>query len=255
MPISRRSSGVQPLLGKPEGLTISRNNSQPNTRLDIGSGRAVIQAVNGLRHIAINLSAFTKRLDAAWTTGNGNGGRLTASIENNATYHVFLLRNDATGAIDFGLDTSVSGANRPAGWSSRIIGSWLTDGSGNLRNIIQVGDLFELAPSGSSDLSLTPNYSTSNSNLQTVSVPAGISVEGIFRAGASHASDPTAPLLIGTPGGVITAPFVVMVVGAFNVQVLRIRTNTTRQIVFYAGVAGTIVFLDTLGWYHPRGSL
>lgn len=253
MPISRRSSGVQPLLGRPEGLTISRNNSQPNTRLDIGSGRAVIQAANGLRHIAINPSTFTKRLDAAWTPGSGNGGRLTASIENNATYHVFLLRNDATGAIDFGLDTSVSGANRPAGWSSRIIGSWLTDGSGNLRNIIQVGDRFFHA-AAVAEINFVSNFTTNSSNLQALTVPTGLRLEADVVGYITHPSDPFAVLTI-EPPDISTAPVIgYLSPNLYSRGALSVLTNAIRQVRVYAGVANSTVALFTTGWTHPRGA-
>ena len=78
-------------------------------------------------------SELTKQLDATWAAGDDAGGLFSGSIAVDTWYHVFIIRNDSTGAIDGGFDTSVSAANIPSGYTAyRRIGSVLTDGSSNI---------------------------------------------------------------------------------------------------------------------------
>jgi hypothetical protein len=86
-------------------------------------------------------SALTKQIDAAWAEGNNAGGMFTGVVGNNTWYHLFLIRKDSNGALDAGWDTSLTAANRPAGWTSyRLIRSHKTDGSANIIADTQEGD-------------------------------------------------------------------------------------------------------------------
>lgn len=58
------------------------------------------------------VGAQTKRADANWAAGTGNGGKASgASAWGAADWHLFVLLNPTTGATDFGFDTSLTGAN------------------------------------------------------------------------------------------------------------------------------------------------
>lgn len=77
---------------------------------------------------------LTKRLDAAWTIGSGNGGLFSGTKAINTFYYCFLIVRDSDGWVDAGFDTSAVGANIPIGWSKRSKPfAVLTDGSGNIR--------------------------------------------------------------------------------------------------------------------------
>jgi hypothetical protein len=62
-------------------------------------------------------SAMTKRADATWAAGSGNGGMRSGGTWAAGTWYIWLIREDATGAADVYFDDSVSGANAPAGWT------------------------------------------------------------------------------------------------------------------------------------------
>ena len=89
-------------------------------------------------------SAFTKRIDATWASGSGNGGLASGvSIATNTWYHVHAII--VSGSTDIGFDTSITAANLVANNSAsafRRIGAVLTDGSSNILNFIQDGDEF-----------------------------------------------------------------------------------------------------------------
>jgi len=89
-------------------------------------------------------SAMTKRIDATWASGSGNGGLASGvSIATNTWYHVHAIV--VSGSVDIGFDTSVTAANLVANNSAsafRRIGAVLTDGSSNILNFIQDGDEF-----------------------------------------------------------------------------------------------------------------
>ena len=89
-------------------------------------------------------SAMTKRIDATWASGSGNGGLASGvSIATNTWYHVHAIV--VSGSVDIGFDTSITAANLVANNSAsafRRIGAVLTDGSSNILNFIQDGDEF-----------------------------------------------------------------------------------------------------------------
>jgi len=80
-------------------------------------------------------AAMTKRLQSsgAWAAGSGANG-LFSGVKTSATwYHVFAIKKDSDGAVDVGFDTSVTAANRPAGYSAyRRVGSFRTDATGKI---------------------------------------------------------------------------------------------------------------------------
>ena len=139
-----RGVGLELPLGTIEGLRISRDGTNPNTHLSIAAGAATIfDSTNSVVRFARQTSsAFVKRVDQAWAIGSGNGGRFSGSLSANQAWHVFIMRRNSDGLVDIGLSTSSAGSDAPAGWSVRRIGSWLLDGSSNLRNIYQTGNIF-----------------------------------------------------------------------------------------------------------------
>jgi hypothetical protein len=94
--------------------------------------------------IALALAAaITKRLDAAWAAGTGNGGIDTGSIGASAVYYVWLIRKDSDASIDALFSLSATAPTMPAGYTyKRRIGTMLTDGSSNIRGFVQIGDEF-----------------------------------------------------------------------------------------------------------------
>lgn len=111
-------------------MELSNSIADPNNDITINSGHCFDSTGT---YFMENLVPITKQLDAAWSAGTGNGGLFSGSKAINTTYHVFIIRNDATGLTDAGFDTDVDAANRPAGYTAyRRRGGFMTNGSGNI---------------------------------------------------------------------------------------------------------------------------
>jgi len=232
--------GDEPI-GSPEGLRLTATTSD----VIVAPGRAVIPTA-GNRSIAVLASALTKSGAVTWTAGNNNGGRFAGTITANQTWHVFIIRNTTTGAIDAGIDLSVTGANIPTGWVGRIIGSIMTDGSGNIRSFVQTGDRFEWT-TAIQDFN-NANTTTTTSNLLALTVPSGLNVIAIGRLAASGA---TGNILGGFPGVDADILFAALS-GVWSL--FEIQTNSSAQIRFYASAASITGVLFTRGFIHPRGA-
>jgi len=63
-------------------------------------------------------SAITKRLDAAWAVGSGNGGLDTGTIAN-TTYHVWLIQRSDTGVVDALFSTSLTSPTMPTNYDRK----------------------------------------------------------------------------------------------------------------------------------------
>ncbi len=240
-------------LGPIEGLTLNYVNT---TDIEISPGRSFI-AAGALRLPAVLSVAQTRSLNQTWTQG-GPGGRASGvSLTANTTYHVFLLRRDSDGAISFVLDTSVAAANRPAGWSSRFIGSVITDGSNNIRPFVQQGPFFYWQTIFD-DLN-SSNYTTSSANLQSLTVPAGFAVDAMLSVSISRSGSPFTSVSLGSPNANNSNSYVIRAVGqSFEVVLetqVRIRTNTNRQIRAFSSFTSTSVVIANQGFIFPGGMI
>ena len=238
-------------VGSPEGLQLVYTGTGLTFPINIATGRAVIPGTN--RAIAVLSSVLSKQVNSAWAAGNGVGGKFAGTISANQTWHVFIIRNTTTGAVDAGFDLSVTGANIPSGWVGRIIGSFMIDGAGtNVRPFVQNGDLFQWTTvvQDFNSVSATP---TSTSNLLTLTVPSGLSVVAFGRIGTYNTASSSA-IYAASPG--ITPDAVVFANTANSLMIGRFEfaTNTSAQIRFYAETAASFGQLFTWGFIHPRGA-
>ncbi|WP_133434417.1 hypothetical protein [Achromobacter xylosoxidans] len=120
-------------------------------------------------------ASLSKNLQAsgAWAAGSGSNGIVGGVAATSTWYHVHVIRQDSTGAIDVCLDTSPIAANRPAGWSAyRRIGAVFNQSSGGVRPFVQSGTEFRyLAPVNNLNNSALSNTSLT---VATVSTPLGV---------------------------------------------------------------------------------
>lgn len=108
-----------------------------------------------------------------WGAGAGANGLFSGTAATSTWYHVFVIRNDATGTIDVGFDTSAVAANRPSGWTAyRRVGSIFNRASGGLQPFVQIGNQFNYNPSVTdvSNAGLGNNLAT---DIQ-LTIPAGV---------------------------------------------------------------------------------
>lgn len=157
------------LRGYIAGLTLANNASDAVNDIDIAPGVATADNLSAIIKLA---AAMTKRLDAAWSVGTGNGGLDTGSIAN-TTYHVWLIQRSDTGVVDVLFSASASFPTMPANYDrKRRIGS-IVRASGAILAFSQQGDQF-LWKSPPMDWNAT-NPGTS-SVTRTLTVPTGIQV-------------------------------------------------------------------------------
>jgi hypothetical protein len=207
-----------------------------------------------------NTATLVKQIDAAWAAGSAAGGLFSGAVGNATWYHVFLIRKDSDGTIDAGFDTSVSAANRPAGYSTyRRIGSVLTNGSANIIAFSQTNDLIMLkSPAFDANAAAWGSSRT----LVTLSVPTGVitypKVAAFALKGATSLS-----LWIGPP----EVTDVAAGLGIYNSYTpsagaatyslaageVGVRANTSAQIAVRSDTAGVTGYLITYGWIDPRG--
>lgn len=242
------------------GLTMSNNTVDATNDLDIAAGTAA----DGANAVMITLAAaMTKRLDAAWAAGTGNGGLSTGSKANGTTYFVFLIRNSTSEAVDVLLDVSPTAPTMPTGFDQKaLIGAIITTAAGAIRPFLQIGRNITWK-------AFTHDYNNTNLGstavLATLShsgvsaVPLGVVVEVVLQMGTSSSTsgryvqissplvDDQAPLSVGvTASGYNPAD-------TTNVGQWRGYTNTSGQVRARSTSANTTCNFNVLSWQLPQG--
>ena len=207
-------------------------------------------------------SAMTKRIDATWASGSGNGGLASGvSIATNTWYHVHAIV--VSGSVDIGFDTSITAANLVANNSAsafRRIGAVLTDGSSNILNFVQDGDEFIFK----AQITNIDNSAIGTSRVtQAVSVPLGVRCRAILGL---------IGIIAGSNSGVritLTAPDVTDATpasgnlnnggenssdnnGTWASGTHIVLTNTSSQVAIRQDTNST-VYLNTNGYLDRRG--
>ncbi len=125
------------------GLILSNAAGFLTTRITISAGLTR----DSLNSAGMVLAApLTKRLDAAWAAGNNNGGRDAGALANGQTWHMFLILNPTTHAVDALFSQSPTAPTLPAGFTKfRRLGAVMLDAAATtLREFWQLGDWFYL---------------------------------------------------------------------------------------------------------------
>lgn len=239
------------------GLTLSNNSSDATNDIDIAAGEA---ASTESSPVLLTLpSTMTKRSDAAWAVGSGNGGWLDGGSMPNGTGHAFIIGRSDTGAVDIGLSASATNPPLPANYDrKRRIGSILRR-SGAIVSFSQFGDTFKISP-----ISDKASTTALSAQLYAVAVPAGISVSPMFRVFLRCGASVTTAMQMGSAAeGGVSFSVATIVTGsgdsddAITVMVPPMFiTNTSGQIYFeQTNTTGTptTVSLLTIGWVDRRG--
>lgn len=250
------------------GLTTANNAANPTTRIDIAVG-LTRDSTNTAK---ITLGApITKRLDALWAVGSGNGGRDTGVLANGQTWHMFVILNPATGVVDALFSQSPTAPTLPGGFTKfRRIGAVILDAAATtIRLYKQDGDRFELT-TRSTDYAAQANGG-GVPYLRTISVPDGIVVEAELYFQSLGTADAN-PYLSGVFNPAHGAPaafggasqwaqirrqaFAHFAGGyvSYGTTVIRKKTNTSRQIyTFSSDNAADVIALGVISWVDERG--
>ncbi len=234
------------------GLTLSNNAGDATNDIDIAVGECVTLDSPYWRMALA--SSITKRLDATWAVGTGNGGLDTGSIAN-TTYHVWLIQRSDTLVVDALFSTSATAPTMPTNYDrKRRIGSIIRLGA-TILAFTQTGDTFDLTTS-------TLNYSlTSGATniLQAFTVPNGISVQAMVYSNITVGVG-SCTLHVGS-GARATANMIIGQCGSSSAAAdgssitSGLWTTTSGQLRVNSSVTGTVnvVQIWTSGWVDTRG--
>jgi hypothetical protein len=245
------------------GLTLSNNVTDPTNDIDIAAGKC--RDSTAARNMVL-ASALTKRLDAAWAVGSGNGGLDTGSIAN-ATYHIWLIKRSDTGVVDALFSASASAPTMPASYDyKRRIGS-IVRASAAIKTFVQDGDLFMWKSPVNDVAAGNPGTAAVT---RTLTVPVGIRVSAKIQVNATGATQPALPgaiyisdLSLTDVAASPTAGAGVVVFASSAISDLQlgttidVMTNTSAQVRsrIQISAAGTTLQINTIGWIDTRGRL
>lgn len=245
------------------GLGTSNNSTDSAHDIDIAVGecRDSTDTIN-----LFLTSALTKRIDASWEAGTGNGGMASAvSLTTGQSYHVFIV-DDENGDFDVGFDSNISATNLLSDtggtYFRRIVGV-RTDGSSNIIGFFQQGDIF---------LWKAAQAVVSNTNPGTdavtpaLTVPTGVRVLAKFSYRIqNHSGSGSLPIYFTSPEqtdeqpSTTAAPMVNAGTdfdnSAITYGIAEILTNTSAQIRYHATASPTNsdIKIQTIGWTDRRG--
>lgn len=243
-----------PMRGHIGGLTLSNNGTDATNDIDIAVGEASDSAVACVMRLT---SAITKRLDAAWAVGTGNGGLDTGAIANDV-YHVWLIRRSDTGVVDALFSASATSPTMPTNYDQkRRIGA-IIRASAAILPFTQFGDHVTLTtPVLDVDVS-NPGGSAVTRTLS--SVPDGVRVKArlnVFNTNSAAADDVYISELAATDqatSGTVSPLSTLTSQNNLNeTMVIEVMTNTSAQIRTRHGTGTNTSFrITTLGWTDYR---
>lgn len=111
------------------GLSMLKNSGDATNDVDIAVGNAASDT--SPYYMMVLTSAITKRIDASWAVGTGNGGLDTGAVGNN-TYYIWLIQRSDTGVVDALFSLSSSAPTMPANYDrKRLLGRVIRSGGVN----------------------------------------------------------------------------------------------------------------------------
>lgn len=243
---------VKPLAkGQINGLTVQNNATDATNDLDVLSGAA--RDDTDAADIVLPLTT-TKRLDANWAAGSGSGGLDTGVKANSTTYHVWLILNPTTDAVDVLFSASATNPTMPSGFTQkRRVSSIPVNSSGSFVAFKQNGDYFGLVEPRS-------QYTGVNNGavLRTLTdFPKGKKFKAHLAITQSSVASATSYFGIKDPDeGVATLVDWTSLSAAVNQPAggpMEVYSNTVGQIYYYGQRADTTVGSAYLkGWTDMR---
>jgi hypothetical protein len=246
------------------GLILSNNGTDANNDIDIAAGEA--RSDDNAEDISL-AAAITKRLDATWAVGTGNGGLDTGSEAANTWYHVWLIKRTDTGVVDALFSTSATSPTMPANYTKkRRIGAVRNNASSNLLAFTQNSSDPELFLYTTTILDVALSNLGTTRQTPTLTVPP--STVALFRAtmeavdtagGATVVIQPTTETNAGpsenaVPGFSLLNPTeagTTMGAGGH----FEIPVNASSQIAIRASTNNVDFNIMTRGWRDLRGRL
>ena len=260
---ARASLGLTTLLprGYIAGLQISNNGADDDQDIDIAVG----ECRDSTNAVDLVLAAgLTKKLDAVFAAGDDAGGLFNGTAipaTDDTWYHMFVIKKDSDGTIDFGFSTEVDASDIPAGYTYfRRVGSILTDGFGaDIYGFTQIGDAFLWDnPKESVD---EGNVDQTTAALKTMDVPTDVKVKALLNVklddnalSMTYLSSPDANDEAPNEDAAPLASITVINTGEPTMSYMEVYTNESSQIRVRGDNATVEEFdITTLGWEDRRG--
>lgn len=239
------------------GLTMSNNATDATNDIDIAAGGCVSD--DGTTFMRLS-SSITKRLDAAWAVGTGQGGLDTGSIAD-TTYHVWVIHRTDTEVTDVLFSTSASSPTMPTSYTKKKrIGS-IVRASAAILGFTQYGNEFILKTPVLDVNSTNPGTSAVTNTL--ASIPTGVQMQAIMNVMVTNGTNNFVLYLSSLDSTDQTPSATVAPLGQWHDSAgtettaagqIRIWTNTSSQIrsrLSASGVADNFK-IATVGWLDNR---
>jgi hypothetical protein len=231
---------------------LSNNATDVTNDLDVTAGAAASDATTPA--LITLASAITKRLDANWAVGTGNGGLDTGTKAVSTVYYVWLIQRSDTSVVDVLASLSDTAPTMPASYDrKRRIGAICTNSAGGIREFVQDGDDFTLK-------TLYEGVNVTNLGttavLYTLVAPANVLLTA--HAYCDHASlrsyiaisDPdTTDFAPGSYNGSI----IMSAAAAGTNNIIPVRTNSSRQIRARSNDTSVTFRFNVRSWTDTRG--
>lgn len=243
------------LKGHINGLTVSNNATDATNDIDIAAGEAASTETNPV--LMVLASALTKRLDASWAVGTGNGGLDTGSIAD-TTYHVWLIRRSDTGVVDALFSTSATSPTMPTDYDQKCLIFSIRRISGAIKPFKHYPDR-DLVEWETPVADASVNNPGTSAVTRTLTLPTGRQIDAyVFAVVSANGSCSMRLSDLAMPDIVPNTSNATVFVQGTNVYAGardRVRTNTSAQIRSRASNSDASVwnFISTIGYYEPRG--
>jgi len=251
------------------GLRLSNTPSFLTTQVTVSAG----SCRDSTNSLAINNTApMSKDLTAPWAAGTGAGGKLTGTaLAAGQTWHMFLLFNSTTSAVDFGFDQSPTAPTLPTGYTNfRRIGSVILDAAATtIRAFIHHDDDWFMLALRSTDYAVTANGG-GVSFYRPITSPLGIStlVRMYFQStgtantntflsliadpafGAPPAFGPATQWAQVRRGAFLDSTSTAV---SYGTTIVDQWTDTTSHVYTFSSDTSDVIALGVLGWHDQRG--
>lgn len=235
------------------GCKISNNTGDATHDIDVSAGS--VRDVDDDGDITF-ASAITKRIDASWAAGTGNGGFPSGLTLTNDTYYHIHAIGKADGTADAGFDTDVAASNLLSDATGyvyyRRLGTIYYTSSAIVA-FLQVADTFYWSTPPALDVD-TSTLSTTDTDY-AITVPPDVRVMALMNIAVSHASSvrrvyihPTDTADGLTPGFTASPLATGNIAQESNIHQAWCITNTSRQITAVSNDTGTILRVSVIAW-------
>lgn len=181
-------------------VLVSNNGADANNGIDFAAGKC--RDSTDVSDMALG-STLTKKINAAWTVGSGNGGLDTGSKAANTFYYLWLIKRTDTGAVDALFSISATAPTMPTNYDRKQrVGFIRTDGSSNIlpfKQDVDQPDELRWTNTSFTDLSVGPTTSP-DAQLRTVTCTAPPSSRALVRVRQFSDSGTPAGGVIGEGG-------------------------------------------------------